>query len=204
MIAEVTSNDDERGGGAILTATYTSDFPGDYLVYIEEVRDGTREKRIREGRPIVGSPFPLSITTDASDGKGPASPTLNVASLPVCDSEEDARRDTGDTFWRPGTWLSSNVASPHHGVLRNGWVFQPKTCVYDTFSYDDLLQLAALEGEPTWLAVIGGSVQRGVFLMLVDMVLAQGQKNRMYDSPIGKCWGYADVRIGNLRLTYQV
>ncbi|CAN0269222.1 unnamed protein product, partial [Scytosiphon promiscuus] len=152
-----STDGDDEGGPTILTATYKSDFPGDYLVHVEEV---------------------------------------------LVSEHEDVAKDIEDTFWRPGTWLSSNVASPAHGVLRNGWVFQPKTCVYDTFSYEDLMRLSALK-EPTWLLILGGSVQRGVFLSLVDMVMAQGQKDNFRKNVVAKCWGYADLQIGNLRLTYQ-
>ncbi|CAM9430343.1 unnamed protein product, partial [Hapterophycus canaliculatus] len=205
FIAEVTDNgaqqEGDGGGMTILTATYTSDFPGDYLVHIEEVL--AVEHGRGEGRPIVGSPFSLTITTDDSGGKAPTAPTLDVNSLPVCGSPEDTSTGIADTFWRPGTWLSSNVASPAHGVLRDGWVFQPKTCVYDTFSHDDLMELGALTDEPTWILILGGSVQRGVFLTLIDMVLAKGQKDDIGKSVVQKCWGYADLQIGNIRLTYQ-
>ncbi|CAM9747311.1 unnamed protein product, partial [Ectocarpus fasciculatus] len=189
LIAEVV---DDGSMNNTLTATYKSDFPGDYLVYIDEV-DLSRKG---EGVPILGSPFSLTIAGDA--------PTLDVNSLPICSSQKDFNNDIAGTFWRPGTWLSSNVASAAHGVLRNGWVFQPKSCVFDTFSYEDLMLLASLDGEPTWLLVLGGSVQRGVFLTLIDMVLAAGQKHDMSSSVLQKCWGYADVQVGNLRLTYQV
>ncbi|CAM9809757.1 unnamed protein product [Ectocarpus sp. 6 AP-2014] len=189
LIAEVVDGGSKNG---TLTATYKSDFPGDYLVYIDEVESSKKD----EGVPILGSPFSLTIAGDA--------PTLDVNSLPVCSSHEDANKDIADTFWRSGTWLSSNIASAAHGVMRNGWVFQPKSCVFDTFSYEDLMLLASLDGEPTWLLVLGGSVQRGVFLTLVDMVLAAGQKQDIRSSVIQKCWGYADVRVGNFRLTYQV
>ena len=63
--------------------------------------------------------------------------------------------------------------------------------------------LASLEKE-TWLLVVGGSVQRGVFLALVDMILEHDQKTNLKESIIQKCWGYADVQVGNLRVTYQV
>lgn len=86
--------------------------------------------------------------------------------------------------------------------MRDGWVFQPKSCVYDTFSYEDLMLLAERK-KTTWILVLGGSVQRGVFLTLVDMALAQGQKDNFTSSAVGKCWGYADIQIGNLRMTYQ-
>ncbi|CAB1098031.1 unnamed protein product [Ectocarpus sp. CCAP 1310/34] len=188
LIAEVADDGSKNG---TLTATYKSDFPGDYLVYIDEVESSKKD----EGVPILGSPFSLTIAGDA--------PTLDVNSLPVCSTHDDANKNIADTFWRSGTWLSSSVASAAHGVMRNGWVFQPKSCVFDTFSYEDLMLLASLDGEPTWLLVLGGSVQRGVFLTLIDMVLAAGQKNDIQSSVVQKCWGYADVRVGNLRLTYQ-
>ncbi|CAM9211467.1 unnamed protein product, partial [Laminaria digitata] len=181
FIAEVVNNWD-----GTLTATYESSFPGKYSVYIEVVELPKRD----EGVPIIGSPFTLTIEGE---------PALDVEALPVCGTQDE---DIGSTFWRPGTWVSSNIASPTHGVMRDGWVFQPKTCVYDTFSYEDLMLLAELE-EPTWLLVLGGSVQRGVFLTLVDMALAKGQKDDFDSSALAKCWGYADIQIGNLRLTYQ-
>lgn len=181
---------DGRANGT-LTATYTSDFPGDYLIYIEEVRTSEHG----EGLPILRSPFSLTVEGDVA--------TLDVNSLPVCDSRDDAKKEIGDTYWRPGTWLSSYVASAAHGVTRNGWVFQPRSCVFDTFSYEDLMLLASLD-EPTWILILGGSIQRGVFQSLVDMTLAQGQKDDFADSIIQKCWGNANLHIGNLRLTYQV
>lgn len=182
FIAEVVDNED-----GTLTATYESSFPGQYSVHIEEVVLSNHD----EGMPLVGSPFALTVSGD---------PALDVNSLPVCGTEEE---DTENAFWRSGTWVSSNIASAKHGVTRDGWVFQPKSCVYDTFSYEDLMLLAAQE-EPTWLLVLGGSVQRGVFLSLVDMALARGQKDDLDTSILAKCWGYAEIRVGNLRLTYQV
>lgn len=145
-----------------------------------------------EGQPIAGSPFSLVVT---------GSPTLDVNNLPLCSTDQEG--GVKKSFWRPGTWLSSTLASGAHGVTRNGWVFQPKSCVYDAFSYEDLMLLASLEDE-TWILVVGGSVQRGLFLTLVDMALAKGQKSNLSQSVLQKCWGYANVRIGNLRLTYQV
>lgn len=180
----------EGNTNGTMTASYVSDFPGQYQVYIEEVDKSQADCRSR-GRPIVGSPFHLMIS---------GAETLDLGALPVCGTEDE---DIESTFWRQGSWVSSNIASPDNGVLRNGWVFQPRTCVHETFSFEDVLWLASLE-EPTWLVVLGGSVQRGLFLTLVDMVLAQGQKDNFSSSVIEKCWGYADVRVGNLRLTYQV
>lgn len=183
--AEVVNNLD-----GTLTATYTIDFPGDYLVSVEDV--DTRSDVPGHSRPFKGSPFKIRVQ---------GSPKATPDNLPLCGQEEDDSRPPG--FWRKGSWISANVASSQHGVLRNGWVYQPESCVYDTFSHEDLLGLAAMD-EPTWLLVLGGSVQRGVFLSLVDMVLVQGQKDELLHSEIQKCWGWSDVHYGNLRITYQV
>ncbi|CAM9854708.1 unnamed protein product, partial [Ectocarpus fasciculatus] len=160
-----------NNGDGTLTVTYESPYPGDYLVHIEDVCTdmnvvGRGNKHPRErAKAIKNSPFKLTISGEVA---------VDVDGLPLCDAEEE---DEEDTFWRMGSWISSNLASAQHGVLRDGWVFQPKNCVHDTFSYDDLMLLAKDVKEPTWLLILGTSVQRGVFLTLVDMVLAQGQKS---------------------------
>lgn len=183
LIAEVVNNI----GKSTLTATYKSDFPGSYLIHVEEVIVARGD----EGRPIFNSPFTLTISGE---------PTFDVDTLPACAMEDE---DVEESFWRPGTWLSSNIASESHGVTSSGWVFQPKGCVHDTFTRDDLLKLADLEDE-TWLLIMGNSVFRGLYLTLVDMALRKGQKDSLSGSALEKCWGYADLRIGNLRVTYQV
>jgi len=128
-----------------------------------------------EGRPITDSPFALTVT---------GAPTLEVDYLPLCGAS-GTEEDVEQSFWRPGTWISSRLASAAHGVTRNGWVYQPRSCAHDTFAYDDLMLLASLE-EETWLLVLGGSVQRGLFLTLVDMALARGQKNNINRSALQK------------------
>lgn len=182
FIAEVINNGDRT-----LTATYESAFPGDYLVYVEAVVLENHD----EGVPIKGSPFSLTITGD---------PSIDIDALPTCGIE---RGDVAGYFWNTGTWVSSNIASTKHGVTRDGWVFQPRTCVHDTFSYQDLMLLAS-QNEMTWLLILGSSVQRGVYLTLVDMILVQRQKYNFRTSSIQKCWGYADITLGSLRVTYQV
>lgn len=170
-----------------LTATYDSSFPGTYAIHIEEVLLANKG----EGRPIVGSPFHLTIS---------GTPKLYPDELPVCGTSKEGIRDS---FWAPGSWVSSNIASAKHGVNRDGWVFQPTSCVYDSFTHEDLLLLARSE-EPTWLLVVGNSVQRGVFHALVDMILVQGQKDNFEKSVIQKCWGYSNIQLGSLRVSYQV
>lgn len=187
MAAEVSNN-----GDGTLTASYSSDIPGEYLVYVEDVRTTRTQYGIQPVSPVVGSPFKLTIS-------GPS--LLDMDALPVCGT--DLQDGTPEETWRIGTWMSSKVASARHGVMRDGWVFQPKNCVYDTFSYTDLMMLANAE-KPVWLLVTGTSVQRGIFLSLLDMVLTKDKKADMKKSAHQKCWGWTDFRLGNLRISYQV
>lgn len=182
-----------NNGNGTLTATYESSFPGDYLIHVEDVNLRVQD-HFGRGRPIVGSPFSLTVSGD---------PAVDVDALPVCGGQEEEEEDLASSYWRTGSWVSSNIAARNHGVLRDGWVFQPKTCVYEAFSYDDLMLLAGLD-EPTWLLALGNSILRGVFLTILDMALAQGQKDEFSTSVVKKCWGFIDVRIGNLRISYQV
>ncbi|CAM9438074.1 unnamed protein product [Scytosiphon promiscuus] len=202
----------ENNGDGTLTASYEAYFPGDYLVHVEDVDLRLKGDDFGRGRPITGSPFSLTVTGE---------PAIDVDALPVCGDanartdnydrifgdgvESDGREELEDmesAFWRTGSWVSANVAAQSHGVQRDGWVFQPKTCAYEAFSRDDILLLAGLE-EPTWLLAMGNSILRGVFLTLVDMALAEGQKDDFSTSVVKKCWGFIDIRIGNLRLSYQ-
>lgn len=187
LAAEVENNRD-----GTLTATYASDFPGTYNMYIEDVRFVKGGSQFSKVQPIRGSPFTLTISGNR---------TIDINALPICDSEQDAPPSSFSSFWRTGTWISSTLAK--HGVGRTGWVFQPKHCSYNTFSFEDLMMLAALE-EPTWLLFVGTSVQRGVFLAIVDMLLSKGQKDNFPSSALQKCWGWSDFRIGSLRVSYQV
>ncbi|CAM9613533.1 unnamed protein product, partial [Hapterophycus canaliculatus] len=98
--------------------------------------------------------------------------------------------DLSSSFWRKGSWVTSKYASAEHGVLRDGWVFQPNDCVYDTFSHGDIMLLASME-EPTWLLIVGNSIQRGLFQTLIDLVLVAGQKHEFETSVVKKCWGMA-------------
>lgn len=201
----------ENNWDGTLTASYECPFPGDYLVHVEDVdlkAKGEDSSKLGRGRPITGSPFSLTVSGE---------PSIRVDDLPVCgdttatsarnkhgeEEEGEAGEDAASAFWRTGSWVSSNLASEAHGVLRDGWVFQPKACAYETFTYDDLMLLAGLE-EPTWFLALGNSILRGVFLTLVDMALAKGQKDNFSSSVLRKCWGFVDVRIGSLRITYQV
>lgn len=80
FIAEVVNNsnndDDNDNGGktnngtTTLTATYQSSFPGEYLIYVEEVR----LTRHDEGRPIQGSPFSLTVAGAPTHSTLTASP----------------------------------------------------------------------------------------------------------------------------------
>jgi hypothetical protein len=181
-------------GGNIFSAEYKSNFPGIYRVHIENVDTSQRRETVVE--PVVGSPFNLEISGEV---------TLDISNLPSC---------TEDDYYNlkklPGTWISSALSPKPENVLRSGWVFQPEECNWDVLSPTELTALTGEwgrvlqgDGDPMWVLITGSSVQRGVFLTLVDLVLSTTMKDGMTDSPLAKCWGYAEVSIGSLRVSYQ-
>jgi hypothetical protein len=181
-------------GGNIFSAEYKSNFPGIYRVHIENVDTSQRRETVVE--PVVGSPFNLEISGEV---------TLDISNLPSC---------TEDDYYNlkklPGTWISSALAPKPENVLRSGWVFQPEECNWDVLSPAELRALTGEwgrqlkgSGNDMWMLISGSSVQRGVYLALVDLILSTTMKDGMTDSPLAKCWGYAEVSIGSLRVSYQ-
>jgi len=79
-------------------------------------------------------------------------------------------------------------------VLRSGWTFDMRDCVVPQIN---------LATSNVWILVLGSSTDRGIFLSLVDQLLAGEQKQRFAEAEIEKCWGHYDVTRGGVRLTYQ-
>jgi hypothetical protein len=110
-----------------------------------------------------------------------------------------------------GSWLKCDASvSDKEGCLRSGWKYQPRNCSFEIWNDQELANFA-LHGEPKWIVILGTSVERGIFLMMVDLALSS-QPNVQDDDDdddsntqayCSHCWGYCDYQIGNLRFTYQ-
>ena len=167
--------------------TYIPTIPGKYDLFVEEI--GRKWQR-----QLPGSPFKLIV-----DG-----PSLNekewrnkADQLPSCQTLPQT-----DLSWSEGNWVTRDVAGEKHGTLRSGWVLQPNECSIDIFTRQDL-ELAAASNTLKTIFVLGRSTERGVFLSLVDILLKKDEKQNIKSSVVWKCWGFMELRLGNLRFIYQ-
>ena len=102
-----------------------------------------------------------------------------------------------DLAYPAGRWLGPSAPTQRpggHATLRSGWTFWLQDC---------FIPRVHLASSNRWIMVLGTSVDRGVFLSLVDQLLPSVRKKHFADSEMQKCWGYYDVSAGGLRLTYQ-
>ncbi|KAJ8050919.1 hypothetical protein HOLleu_04302 [Holothuria leucospilota] len=169
--------------------TYTPSMEGEYDFYIEELANIRGDQY-----QIPGSPFRLIV--HGSKVKEEERRKLADA-LPSCQTIPQ-----NNLSWVEGSWKTRKIVGSKHGVLRSGWVFQPKICSFDTFTTEELA-IAAASSEPRSIIVLGSSTDRGIFLSLVDLILSDRQKNDFDGSDLTKCWGFAELQVGNLRIVYQ-
>ncbi|PIK52625.1 hypothetical protein BSL78_10485 [Apostichopus japonicus] len=167
--------------------TFTPKLPGVYKLYVEEVHSNNQLQ-------LPGSPFRLVVYGDPVH-------LLDFGrladELPSCQSLSQSTPS-----WLDGEWITRKIAGTKRGVLRSGWVFQPSWCSLDIFTTEDL-KLAAETPPLKTIAILGSSIDRGIFFSLLDLLLANDEKYKLTDSDFSKCWGFAQVQVGNLKIMYQ-
>ena len=115
--------------------------------------------------------------------------------LPPCQTTSDILLSDG--WWRGP---KATLRDSQNYRMRTGWNFEPHKCNLEVFTKQDIERLLA---KPVTIAVLGTSVERGVFLSLVDMLTSPSEKIEFAESKVTKCWGRAEVQLGNLTLLYQ-
>ncbi|XP_071811537.1 uncharacterized protein [Apostichopus japonicus] len=173
--------------GSLMTFTYTPKVPGLYNLFVEEINANAQLQ-------IPGSPFRLVVEGDPVYA---VQLGRNADKLPSCQTMQLTRPS-----WLDGEWITGNIAGLKRGVLRSGWVFQPDWCSFDIFTTKDLAMAAEMTS-PKKIAVLGSSIERGIFFSLVDLLLAKEEKYNLTKSDFRECWGHAHVEVGNLTLLYQ-
>ncbi|KAJ8047374.1 hypothetical protein HOLleu_06358 [Holothuria leucospilota] len=169
--------------------TFVPSLPGEYELYVEEIISIPPWQK-----QVSGSPFRLIVRgheLDTDDLK------VQTDNLPSC---QTISRE--DPSWVEGAWMTRKLTGKKHGVLRSGWVFQPKRCSFDTFTTDDI-EIASHSKVPKTIAILGSSTERGIFLSLVDLALHKHEKRNLSKSDLSKCWGFVEFRLGNLHFIYQ-
>ena len=174
-------------GSSLMTFTFTPRYPGVYNLYVEEVN-------MTGQLQLPGSPFRLDVCGESVDS---IQLSRRADSLPSCQT-----LPLKQLSWLDGEWITRNRAGTNRGVLRSGWVFQPSWCSFDTFTTEDIA-VAVNSFSPKKIAILGSSIDRGIFLSLVDLILAKEEKYHLSDSGIAECWGFAQIQVENLTVLYQ-
>ncbi|KAJ8051103.1 hypothetical protein HOLleu_04550 [Holothuria leucospilota] len=169
--------------------SYTPTMEGEYDFYIEQLN-----QRATDQLQIPGSPFRLVVLGKEVNEEAQRTFT---DSLPSCQTISQ-----NNLTWVEGSWVTRKLAGSKHGVLRSGWVFQPKICSFDVFTEEELA-VAVTSSEPTSIVILGSSIERGIFLSLVDLILNHKEKVHFNESHFDKCWGYAQLQVGNVQIVYQ-
>ena len=167
-------------------------FPGTYDVLVHEIdREDYWSKT-----PLVQPPFPF-IVNEGEPGLGVAQLEERIMNSPPCQTVNQV-----DLYshW-DGDWLGPELHLTER--LRTGWTFVPSKdsmgCKLEAFD-TNLIQSVP---EKKSIVILGRSVERGIFLSLIDMMLDYEEKKMLVDSAIAKCWGRASFTKGNLEVTYQ-
>jgi hypothetical protein len=163
--------------------------PGRYNVLVHEIDRSYRQT------PLIQPTHTVVISEGTAAEAGP-SVLEDRLNMPPCQSE---RRNDVYSRWE-GDWLGPDLKLENH--IRTGWSFLPSShmgCKLETFDAQALRSLP----EKKSIYILGRSVERGIFLSLVDIMLDAHEKVFLKESIIGKCWGRAMITKGNLEVVYQ-
>ena len=198
--------DAQSAGQGLLTGTFHVEDAGQYVVEVVSLRKvrsgpGNHDTRMHvrhllgSGRMVVVVRNNSVDTTESKTGD----------QIPLCNPESSSG---------PGRWVSCNALSPG-GCLRDGWIWKPFRCSHSLDTAQSTLRRAqqiahGRGGKPLWIVFMGSSVLRGSMHSLVDFiggaalhsVFTLGNSTRGVGS-IVKCWGWFDVLIESMRVSYQ-
>ena len=195
----------------VVVYTWRPIFPlEDYEVIVHELAPGYAQKQFQKPTfPLHPGGITISVQEQQlGDRASLFQNEWNEAPLCITNYDKTDALSTWDGTWvGPDLQLDLDWNTGDKNWLRTGWRFLPSpemNCRIEAFSTEDLLSIPpGLDGKEKSIMVIGTSVMRGVFLSMADLLLPFGEKRYFAPSVIGKCWGRAHVKKGNLRLMYQ-
>jgi len=124
-----------------------------------------------------------------------------------------------------GRWIKCSAAGiSASNCLRDGWVFVPDKCHHDVSHPSSILKRARKARpditKPLWIVFLGSSIERGTVHAMVDIIggvqfdtdkskhlrtsiFGNGTRDEPGKGSSLKCWGWFDVQVGHLRLSYS-
>lgn len=194
FLGSTTTSLDEH---VLLQYEWQPRYPGNYEVLVHKI---VQEKWSRNSNTLSTStlihPSPFHISIDRL--KENSSTEHRSTKLLPCQLGDRHVFSKWD-----GDWIGPSLQQPENpNILRTGWSFIPSNemnCTIETYSQDDIYDIS----EKKSIVILGSSIDRGIFLSLVDNLLTIEEKVHFEKSVVGKCWGQAIIRKGNLKLMYQ-
>lgn len=165
----------------LILAEFNCEYPGDYTLLAHRL-----DVRARTSRFL----FETSISV--------LDPGISTIIAPT--HQHNKRRcNELELAFPHGRWLtpkgvSTGLVDRSSTVLRSGWTYDMENCQ---------VPQVELSTSQRWILILGSSTDRGIFLSLVDQMLAADQKEDFHLAEVQKCWGHYDVTINNVRFTYQ-
>jgi hypothetical protein len=127
----------------------------------------------------------------------PLSPRDN---LPLCQTSTRNSVVPWDGHWVGPKFPTADGLAP----MRTGWRYIPNDCILKTYTTPEIRSLITSPlSPPKSILVLGSSIDRGIFLSLLDIIVDKEFKAELGESKTGKCWGRASVQVGSLEVTYQ-
>ena len=224
-----SKNEDDENNNDLIVRTAIED-PGRYRIHVVPYHMKTLEAgahgTVGDIRPLPESPWLIDVLPneqqDAADQDTVDKTSIQLPTR-ICDSSDLE-------YSGKGRWVECATANiPEEQCLYDGWVYLPNNCQWDLLPHIDALNLSKeiadnRDGKPVWIVVTGSSIERGTLHALVDMLggigrydpdpsvngvresiadsLFKGVENIRGAGSTVKCWGWYDVQIGNIRLSY--
>lgn len=209
-LTETTSKQEERAIGSNHETTLETETPrqiqfffhnlprGNYSLTVVEPSDSVQQNR--KFNRFVPPCFSTSLLSQEYRMHSISPPKRKLP----CQSLGPMGLNFWDGYWSSPTTSESLPITNVGSQLRTGWTFHSDLCVLESFSLHDMEPFHRSSMPDTTIAVLGTSIERGIFLSMLDIVLTEEEKSQLPDSRVGKCWGRAEVRVNHwLKLVYQ-
>jgi hypothetical protein len=205
-----------------LAVSFRASDPGLYDVNIvvaesAKVSEGARGT-FADIRPLREGPWKLYVHSDDTKHYMPSSvKTKFLLPSNFCDAID----------YSEGRWVKCEAANiKQENCLLDGWVFVPHECRYLVLSPEAVLSRSKIARSslkrPLWIAFLGSSIARGTFHSMVDRMTGirfeassnefvrdaifntpSTKQNKPGEGSTRKCWGWSDVQVGHLRMSFS-
>lgn len=203
------------GGDLVRIVNFKIMDPGLYEMHIMLHRgsyNGFAHGNEQSNRPLLAAPVRFVVADDTNDNKD-----AQTVAIRMPPSTCNGVNGNGE-----GRWVRCDL-SGEQNCLRDGWRYVNHNCKFNIYTPDQILaashpKFSSLSLSSPWIVVMGTSIIRGTLHTMLDYV-GEGKVSAHHSKPIPdrlftgydrpgegsttKCWGWSDVQLGGLRMSYQ-